>query len=47
MKHLARRHPFLVGTVALILAPYILAFALLFVAFFVAAAVIDVVTTRK
>lgn len=38
----ARRHPFLFGVALLLLGPYILAFALLFVIFFVIAAVLDV-----
>lgn len=35
------RHPFIAGVAILILGPYILAFLLLFVAFYVIAAVVD------
>lgn len=47
MKYLARRHPFAVGVAALILSPYILAFALLFVALFLVAALLDAVSGRR
>lgn len=45
--HLARRHPFVFGTVMIVFGPYILAFLLLLAALFAAAALIDWLGERK
>lgn len=47
MKHLARQHPFAFGALLLIVGPYLLAFALLYVVAFVLAAVLDVTLTKR
>jgi len=41
------RHPFIAGAVILVLGPYILAFLLLFAAFFVIALVLDFIGGRR
>lgn len=46
-KYRIRRHPFLAGVVLLVFGPYILAFVLLFVAFFAVAAVLDLIGGQK
>lgn len=43
----ARRHPFAVGVAALILGPYILAFALVIVLLFAVAAALDLFISRR
>lgn len=47
LSYQARRHPFIAGTVMLVLAPYILAFVLLFGAAYAAAALLDFLGGRK
>jgi len=42
-----RRHPFIAGVVMLVLGPYILAFVLLFAAFYVIAVALDSLGGRK
>jgi hypothetical protein len=41
------RHPFIAGVAIVILGPYILAFLLLLAVFFVIAAALDLICTRK
>jgi hypothetical protein len=46
MNHVARRHPFAIGLILLILSPYLIALAAAFVIVFLIAAVIETVGRR-
>lgn len=46
-KHEINRRPFIAGVVILVLAPYILAFLLIFAALFVIATILDAFGSRR
>lgn len=46
LQHQARQHPFLIGTAVLIFGPYLLALALIFIAVFIVATMLEWLASR-